>query len=154
MIQRIQTIYLLAALILIALCFFIPVAVISVPDGQIFTFDINGFRLITQNSSEYINKPVAIFISGLLISLLYLLIIFSYKNRPLQMRLCIYTLVFSLGLGFMLYWLLHQVQKEQGAEIMYKIGMVFPVISAILSFLAYRAIKKDDELVKSYDRLR
>ena len=154
MIQRIQTIYLLAALILIALCFIIPVAVISSPEGQLFIFDINGFRLLAQNSNEYVNRPMAIFISGLLICFIYLLIIFSYKNRPLQMRLCIYTLVFSLGLGFMFYWVLHLVQKDQGAEIIYKVGIVFPVISAILSFLAYRAIKKDDELVKSYDRLR
>jgi hypothetical protein len=32
--------------------------------------------------------------------------------------------------------------------------MILPLILLILSFLAYRGIKKDELLVKSYDRLR
>ena len=31
---------------------------------------------------------------------------------------------------------------------------IFPLVSAILAWLAYRSILKDEILVKSYDRLR
>jgi uncharacterized membrane protein YidH (DUF202 family) len=32
--------------------------------------------------------------------------------------------------------------------------MILPILILIISILAYRGIKKDDQLVKSYDRLR
>ena len=40
------------------------------------------------------------------------------------------------------------------ANIHYTIFSVMPVISIILIYLAYRAIKRDEELVRSADRIR
>jgi hypothetical protein len=44
--------------------------------------------------------------------------------------------------------------KSAGVMFFYRLPFIFPVISAILTYLAFRSIKKDDDLVKSYDRLR
>ncbi|MBE0667040.1 MAG: DUF4293 family protein, partial [Bacteroidales bacterium] len=39
-------------------------------------------------------------------------------------------------------------------SLIWRIKALFPLISAILAWLAYRKILQDDLLVKSYDRLR
>jgi hypothetical protein len=41
-----------------------------------------------------------------------------------------------------------------GKEVSYKEGAYLPLIQIILVFLAQRSIKKDEELVRSADRLR
>ena len=48
---------------------------------------------------------------------------------------------------------LSQTPKDQ-VSISYKIGIVIPVISIVFTYLTIRFIKKDDELVRSADRLR
>ena len=45
MIQRIQTVYLLIAEILIGILFFVPFAGISGKDGSIYRFDLKGLSL-------------------------------------------------------------------------------------------------------------
>jgi hypothetical protein len=154
MIQRIQSLYLFIALILIAVCFFIPVATVSFPTGDIYTFNLSGFKILELKSTGIVYNSWSILITGLLICSLILVTVFSYKNRILQIRLCVYIMVFSIGLAFMLYWMLYQFKKAQSVDIIYHITIVFPIISAILSFLAIKSIRKDDNKVKSYDRLR
>jgi hypothetical protein len=39
-------------------------------------------------------------------------------------------------------------------EVRYKLGAILPIVSVILVFLATRAIKKDEDLVRSADRIR
>jgi hypothetical protein len=55
-------------------------------------------------------------------------------------------------LGFFVYWSLNlsgeAIVSEKG------IGMFLPAISIVLLVLANKAIKKDEDLVKSVDRLR
>ena len=46
------------------------------------------------------------------------------------------------------------VKDMAEAVIAYKIFMVFPAISAILNYLAIRAIGKDEALIRSIDRIR
>ena len=40
------------------------------------------------------------------------------------------------------------------ASLSFTFFSIFPIVSLILYFLAYKAIKKDDKLVKSLDRIR
>jgi hypothetical protein len=154
MIQRIQSLYLLGAFILVALCFFIPVANISMASGDLYSYNLSGFRILQGSTSLFTGKTNTLFIAGGLTCLILLITIFLFKNRTLQMRLCIYGLVFSAALTFIIFIILYQLKKDAGAIIYYHIASVLPLIGGILCFLAYKAIKKDDNLVKSYDRLR
>lgn len=154
MIQRIQTLYLLGALILIVLCFFLPVADISLPGGDLFTFNLTGYHIvqgITTNSTQQ-NTPLLF--TGLFICTLYLTTIFLYKNRIIQMRFCIYNIILPIILTIYFIYVLLSIKKNLNAAIYYQIGIIFPIISTILTIMAFRAIKKDEKLVKSYDRLR
>jgi hypothetical protein len=41
-----------------------------------------------------------------------------------------------------------------GAQVAFKIPVVFPIVAVILDFLAIRAIGKDEALIRSLNRIR
>ena len=136
MLQRIQTLYLLMA------------AGISV--GLIFLFPIwettGGSKVYAYNELLYL----MLFLGSGALSILS---IFMFKNRKLQFvlgRLNIISNFFLLG--FFVYQSLNvsgeTLVSEKG------IGMFLPIISIVFLVLANKAIKKDEDLVKSVDRLR
>jgi hypothetical protein len=44
--------------------------------------------------------------------------------------------------------------RKYDSDIVWSFWMLLPVLIPVSLFLAYRGIKKDEDLVKSYDRLR
>ncbi len=86
-----------------------------------------------------------------------LITIFLFKNRSLQLRLIRLDLYLSLVLlGFFVYWFLNLPGETDFTKIFSKkgIGIIFPLISIVFLRMAYKAIKRDDNLVKSVNRLR
>ncbi len=79
--------------------------------------------------------------------------IFQFSDRQRQFVLNRLNLLLQLILlGFFVY---RSLSLSGGAEAPEKgIGMLGPVLSIVLLVLANRAIKKDEDLVKSVDRLR
>jgi len=86
-------------------------------------------------------------------ALLALVSIFLYKNRQNQFVVNRLNIILNLFLlGFFVY---RSLNLSGGAAVPQKgIGMLIPVFSIVLLVLANRAIKKDEDLVKSVDRLR
>ncbi|HBG52782.1 MAG TPA: DUF4293 domain-containing protein [Rikenellaceae bacterium] len=82
--------------------------------------------------------------------LLLLVIIFLFRYRKMQIRLCIYTSLILLGQQV---WM-GVVYVKNMSEISFPVTTVFPLISIILVLLALRAIGIDEALVQSYKRLR
>lgn len=136
MIQRIQTIYLLlAAGISGAVCIFVP------------------YGLSTNGDSMYAYENPMVFSLFVISALMSLIAIFLFKKRKLQFVLGRINILLNLILlGVFVYWSLtisgEAVVSEKG------IGMFIPVISIVLLVMANKAIKKDEDLVKSVDRLR
>ena len=136
MLQRIQTLYLLlAAAVSAAICIFVPYGV-----------DANKVELYAYNN------PI---IFGLFIisAALSIITVFLYRNRKLQFVMGRINIILNLILlGVFVYWSLtisgETMISEKG------IGMIIPVISIVLLVMANKAIKKDEDLVKSVDRLR
>ena len=95
-----------------------------------------------------------IFLLALSIPLLSLVVIFLYKKRNYQIllaKILIFLISAFIGASLVYSWLI--ISKYDAAfDLWYK--LLIPVIQLILSVLAYRGVKKDDDLVKSYDRLR
>lgn len=89
-----------------------------------------------------------------------LLSIFLFRKRMLQIRLCAVNIVLLLGLQVMLPLLgralraTHFVENADGLMQQWHLPAVFPLVGAILTFLALRAIGRDEALVRSLDRLR
>ncbi|MGL5112356.1 MAG: DUF4293 domain-containing protein [Flavobacterium sp.] len=137
MIQRIQTIYLfLAFLATLVVPFLFPLW--TTQDGKVYYFMQNEIF-------------VALFGLSMTLSLLS---IFYYKKRQTQFVLGRLNMIFNLILlGLFVYRSLNisgetPVVSEKG------IGMFVPVLAIVLLALANKAIKKDEDLVKSVDRLR
>ena len=143
MIQRIQTIYLLIATIVSGGLIFVFNLWKTLKE-QIFVLDLFKEGLFTLNVVPFM------FITS---SILSLVTIFLYKNRKLQFvigRIIILMNLFLLGLLIYLSLTLsgETIVSEKG------IGMFLPILVVLLIVLANKAIKKDEDLVKSVDRLR
>jgi hypothetical protein len=137
MIQRIQTIYLALAIIITgALPFVFPLWTMSDAKAFYFMFDF---------------KYVALF--GLSTTLSFVSII-TYKKRQNQFVMNRLNIILNLILlGLFVYRSLNT--SGEVPEISEKgVGMFLPIGAIVFLVLANKAIKKDEDLVKSVDRLR
>ena len=151
MIQRIQSVYLLATFILLAFVAFRPIAEIINPQGVIFEIGFQGLK--DDGGRVVLNVfPLSILIS--LCLLISFATLFLYKKRMLQIRLCILNIFLMLGLVGLMFFYVHAAKSHVAGEASYSILFVFPIIGAILTYLALRAIARDEALVRSLDRLR
>lgn len=137
MIQRIQTVYLMLAFVVVGILPYIfPLWKMS--NGKYFYF-----------MADMVYTPIF----GLITSLSLLSILF-YKKRQNQFVMNRLNVILNLILlGLFLYRSLNLsgetvVVSEKG------IGMFLPIVAIVLLVLANKAIKKDEDLVKSVDRLR
>ena len=136
MLQRIQTIYLfIAALVSGVLIFFVALWRTETGDAVYV---------------EEVLLALALFLGSALISFIT---IFLYNNRKLQFVLGRVNILLNfILLGVFVYWTLNVPGEMQISE--KGIGMFLPVLSIVFLVLANKAIKKDEDLVKSVDRLR
>lgn len=72
----------------------------------------------------------------------------------LQIRLSVINIVLLLGLEGLMFYYVSVIKNELEGNVSYNVLIVFPVVSAILVYLALRAIAKDEALVRSLNRLR
>jgi hypothetical protein len=137
MIQRIQTVYLFIALVILgALPYIFPLFTMS--DGKEFRFMSDSFYTVLFGLSTTLT----------LISILY------FKKRQHQFVLNRLTIILNLILlGLFVYRSLNL--SGEAVQVSEKgIGMFLPIVAIVFLALANRAIKKDEDLVKSADRLR
>ncbi len=155
MIQRIQTVYLFITGVLMIIMAFLPLAELMISGGEIVDYYSYGLRKAEGASEEviYSTWPVTLLIG--IISLISFIAIFSYKNRIRQIRLCIFNILLLVGLIGMVVFYYFTIDNE--FEILhhtFRFSTVIPVVSIVLLIQAFRGIRKDELLVKSYERLR
>ncbi len=155
MIQRIQTIYLfLAAIVLFSIFFFPFVEVVDVND-QYYRYDIHGIHQGMGETAQLVYSVLPLRFLVFVTALLSLVTIFLFKRRILQIRLSIFNIVLLAGFYALFFFYLYQLNQEaDAATTSYKIPVVFPVVAIIFIYLAIRNIGKDELLVRSYDRIR
>ncbi len=146
MIQRIQTIYLLLA----AICGFGVLAMpfastpATLPDSALFSDAVYNAQ----------DNPGLLVLFGLA-GLLALVAIFLYKNRPRQMmltRIGLIADIVGLALTVLLFW--RDLDALAQSQIQDGVGAYLPFGFILFALLALRGIRKDEELVRSADRLR
>jgi len=125
--QRIQTLYLLLATGLVAALFFCTKA------GDI-------------TYTEY--WPYAILL--ILIAFLQVMATTTWKHRVFQMRTATLSAIILVALQI---WLAVDFFRTHNDPV-FSITAVFPIVAAILDFLAARNILADEMMVRSADRLR
>lgn len=157
MIQRIQSVYLLMAVLFNVGMAFLPVFSLSEPDLNLRVYAFT--QSITDVSGMSVTKPAPwlILLSTSLAIIATVVVIFMYKDRKKQIRLC-YSLYIlqALIIVLALVWITTNLQIPLNEVISkaHPLSLIFPVVSMWWIFMAQRAIKKDEELVRSVDRIR
>ncbi len=149
MIQRIQTLWFFLASVAAALIFFFPVIELTADNNmkiyEYSSISIAGIDNLIQT---------AYIIAGLtgIIALLSFVGIFLYKNRMLQMRISTFAsllVIFLVGLLTFFSW---STLANPSAAI--GLSAILPLVVFIFLLMGRRAVKKDDNLIKSVDRIR
>jgi hypothetical protein len=135
--QRIQTLYLAIATALIIAMFFLPKAVIPGADGT----PAETFRF-----TAYIPYLILLVV----IALLDLLALTTWKFRVFQMRTAILAALITLALQI---WLVVDYFATSG-QMVFRVAAIFPLVALIFDIMAARRIWADQLMVESFSRLR
>lgn len=154
--QRIQTLYLIFAMGINLLFFVFGLANA--------TMDSILNRLAAVNTGDAEKEMVIIYASSLaliicLISvLLSAIIIFLFKRRQIQIKLGQLNLLLQVALIVSVFMGIdaHALELELGDSysLEYKTGTYLSIIPLVFIYLAIRAIKKDEALIRAADRIR
>tara|TARA_R110002012_G_scaffold51138_1_gene132159 strand:- start:34843 stop:35253 length:411 start_codon:yes stop_codon:yes gene_type:complete len=136
MLQRIQTLYLILAAI--------------VSGGLIYMFELWTTPEGVKVFADDVNYIFALFLVSAFLSVFSIVRFKSRKSQFMLGRLNIILNFFLLGL------FVYQSLNVSGETVVSEkgIGIFLPIVSIVLLALANKAIKKDEDLVKSVDRLR
>jgi len=136
MIQRIQTVYLAVVVLLAG----------ALPFWLNLWTDAGGEEV-------YARQELLISAAFYTSAALALFALLGFKNRKNQFVLNRFNMLLNLFLlGFFVYRALNLSGETSVSE--KGIGMLIPVFSIVFLVMANKAIKKDEDLVKSVDRLR
>ena len=160
MIQRIQSVYLALAFVVLSLSFTFPFASFSLSDNSQFILTVNNLLLDT-NIVDGFNWsfPVVIFLSFILVAILG--VVFMFKKLNFQSR--IGKLLYVILLSYILFLYMNSNElisyietayQLKDIQLIYLYSFYAPIIAVTFVFLANRGIKKDLLLIKSLDRLR
>ena len=158
MLQRIQSLFLAVVAIACILLFFFPLAYYYNELQGNYRFFIYGIKCMDP-------EPKVLFSSFFTLPLIFLVIasfiftiatIILYKNRRLQIRICAFNVLTNIVLIMVIFFFYAtRIKTMTLTEPDYNyIGMILPLVSLAFLILANRAIRKDEALVKSSDRLR
>lgn len=154
MIQRIQSIYLFLAVCVLMLLTANPFAQVLLNTGDIITLEV------FKQTADPVSGKMGISLWPLAILLivvlgLLILVLFLYRKRVLQVRLCMLTILIMFGFEAMIYlYTKLTLAQFQAEDSLFLWPALIPFIAIILTYLAMKAIQKDDAIVKSYERLR
>jgi len=158
MLQRIQSVFLAIVAIASVMVFFFPLADYYHEYNGNYQFFIYGVRCMDPEPkvvfSQFFTIPlIALAAASFLFALTAL---FSYKNRSLQIRICSFNLIINVVLvAVIFFFYATRIQSMTQIEPNYRhLGILFPLVSILCLILGTRAIRKDENLVKSADRLR
>ena len=151
MIQRIQTIYLFMSGVVMSFLFFHHLASIESSD-QSAEFWLSGVK--ESGTGDFILQSWPLMVLAIIIILIYLITIFLYKKRELQMRLVVYAIILIFGfVGVGAFYGIQGANLIDG-KITMEYFSVMPVIAVIFSIMAWRGIRRDYLMLKAVDRIR
>lgn len=135
--QRLQTLYLCLATGLVVALFF---------SVKAFTLGPGGVHAVELTYVKY--TPYLILL--ILVTILQLLAVFTFNARVFQMRTAVLSAILMIALQAWIGVDYFTADKE----LIFKFTAVFPLVAAILNFIAARLILRDQLLVESVSHLR
>ena len=148
MIQRVQTLFLFGIALLSIAMLFLPFEQVNVTETTYLLNLMPG--CLKEIVKPFVYVPIGL---NIIIFGLSLFTIFKFKRRKKQMKFAQLLMVLSVLLMGNLFTM-HFLKVGDATVVDYKIAALFPALNIVLAFLARMFIKKDEELVKSADRIR
>ncbi|MCD8310244.1 MAG: DUF4293 domain-containing protein [Prevotellaceae bacterium] len=150
--QRIQSLYLLAvtALLVTALC--LPVGrFIQTATGAVHLF--KPWRLLMADGGTQPAWGLGVIL--LLAAVTAFCTIFLFRNRMLQVRMTIFGSLLMVGY-YLVFIAFFFIMRRNLAPVSFRMGwaLCLPIVCIILNYLAFRAIYRDEFMVRAADRLR
>jgi uncharacterized membrane protein len=155
MIQRVQSLYLFLAALAAVLMFAFPLA--KFYGNSNFAFYLYQIQFFdpapTMQLSPYFLLPLMALV--VFVVILSLAALFSFKNRNRQMNITKIAMALVLILlGAYFFGYIGILESNAGNPAEYGLASFMPAISFLFLLLASRGIQKDENLIKSMDRLR
>ena len=152
MIQRIQSVYLLLVTILLVVAICLPVGQYIGRDG-VTTHIFKPLGVTLANGT--FQSRWGLFGILLLSAIIAFCTIFLFRNRMLQVRMTIFSSLLLIGYYIAFFVFMFMLKNDLDA-MNFQLGwaLCLPVICIILNYLAFRAIYRDELMVKAADRLR
>jgi phosphoglycerol transferase MdoB-like AlkP superfamily enzyme len=147
-IQRIQSIYLLIAVILMVVFAFFPALSFELADKTVLYGALESGRA----GSMHINPLLITLI--ILISVLALIDIFLFKNLQRQMTVCFIDIIIGLAMLIAICVQAFVVGNREGWTVTWQWYMLLPVLSIIFLMMAHKAMSNDKKKLRDADRLR
>lgn len=153
MIQRKQTIFLILSILVMIGYIFAPVVKMEVGPSADYFYVTNLVFSSNVNFPVIGHYFVLLPMDSALVAMgLVLITIVLYKRRPLQIALC-WLSVLPLLFSFCYVYYHWSVSPSTFDQYFY-FGNLCPLVAIVFIFIAMFYIRKDEELVKSVDRLR
>lgn len=152
MIQRIQSVYLLLVTILLVVAICMPVGQFVGSDGiAVHVFKPLGITL----ADGSFQSTWGLFGILLLSAIIAFCTIFLFRNRMLQIRMTVFCSLLLIGF-YIAFFVFMFILKSDLNAMAFQLGwaLCLPAISIILLYLTFRAIYRDEVIVKAADRLR
>lgn len=157
MIQRIQSVYLALAAIILAAVFFFPV-ITFINDSQVWLeVLLKGFKDYSSPKLGLSNNLLLpLQILNAVIIILAVASIFLYKNRKSQIKFVRLAIVLTLVVVALVFFYYASILgKITSTEPDFNHSGVYLILVALVMFvLANRGILKDEKLIRAADRLR
>jgi peptidoglycan/LPS O-acetylase OafA/YrhL len=152
MLQRTQTLFLLGVFILSLFLLTGPIARFTL-DGSEYVLKHSGLFDAQGEKLEFATWPLSTI--SIFVAVLAFLNIFLYRHRIRQMRIAIFLILINLGmLGMMFFYTFMARGHLEGALVLHQWRFLVPPISMILLYFAFRRIRRDELLVKAFERIR
>ena len=157
MIQRIQTVFLSIATVLLVLLVVFPGGlVLASIEADVESYVLFAEKMILKGDSlETLAMPYGLIGAVMVGIFISIYSIMQYKNRKFQIKLVQLAILVQLVLGALIFFYADKMAEvAQRGEVAYSPAIGIVLVNVVLYFLALRGIKKDDALVRSADRLR
>ena len=152
--QRIQTVFLIIAIISLIAAIFLPIWTNKDAAGKTHVLYALHYTVIENDARTTTYFPYSLTaIFAVAAATVALIEIGKFKNRMLQMKLGALNSLFLVAtIGLALYFASQMIKTYQGGQ--YGLGMWLPGIAVLCNLLSNRFIRKDEKLVRDSERLR
>ena len=155
MIQRIQSIWLFLAALVLVLMLFLPIASKEVAGTESAVYSSGLFQIIAGKAGSLfkIQSFLPLLITNIAIAIICFINIFNFRKRSFQKRFAIISIIL---IGSFAFWCSIYAKKLPGGieGANFGVGAYLPALAILFIVLAIFGINKDERLIRSAERLR